>query len=94
MKNIRTLAILLLDDENGIPEAAFNELADFLVESDNTDILDVAVCVDGRVFINEGDAEKLAQIGPVTAPDLGADNRYFPTETPLGEQIDGGGEIE
>jgi hypothetical protein len=86
MKNIRQLAILLLDDENGINEAAFNELAPALVESGNQDVLDAVNAQDGRYFIGESDADALKGGSVEVSAD---DSRYFPTETPLGEQIEG-----
>lgn len=66
MKNLRKLAILLLDDENGINEAAYNELVPLLIESGDQDVLDAVNAQDGRFFIGETDAERL-RLEPVAA---------------------------
>jgi hypothetical protein len=58
MKNIRKVAILLLDDENGINESAFNEL---MADLPN-DILEAIQFVNGRYFLNEDDAERLMAV--------------------------------
>jgi hypothetical protein len=59
MKNLpRKLAILLLDDENGINEAAWTELLPLL----DVDIVDAAQCVGSRYFLNEDDAERLLAV--------------------------------
>ena len=55
--NTRKLTILLLDDKNGISEAAWTEL----VPTVDNDILDVVVEVGGRYFLNEDDAERLLE---------------------------------
>lgn len=77
MNNLRNLAILLLDDENGICDAAYNVLFPHL----DSDIVDAVRCQDNRYFLNEDDAERLKQV-------VLAEN-YVPAETPLGEQIEG-----
>ncbi len=60
MKNLRTLAILLLDDANGINEAAFGELSKSLVEAGgNDDILSAVIAQDGRFYLGEDDAQDL-----------------------------------
>ena len=88
MNNIRNLAILLLDDEHGINEAAFNEM---LPNLDN-DIVNVVECQNGRYFIGEDDAETLRTNPQVVPVEVAAQN-YSPTDTPLGEQIEAGGEL-
>ncbi len=95
MKNLRKLAILLLDDENGINESAYNQLAADLAFAGHTDILNVVKCQDGRYFIGENDAERLMESDiPETQPRY-ARHIYeqqqaarAPIATPLGEQID------
>jgi len=73
MKNLRTLAILLLDDENGINSEAYFLLEPMLHETGNQDILDVVECQHGRYYLGEDDAQDLLAAGKVTV------------ETPLGE---------
>ena len=63
MKNLRKLAILLLDDENGINEAAYNELAAELSAAGHTDILNAVTAQDGRFYLGEDDAQDLLRIG-------------------------------
>lgn len=60
-KKIRTLAIALLDDENGINSEGYEALASLLHETNNTDILDAVEAQGGRYFIYENDAETLKQ---------------------------------
>lgn len=63
MKNIRTLAILLLDDEHGINEAAFQELqASLTLEPGNEDILNAVKAQDGRYYLGEDDAQDLLAV--------------------------------
>ena len=75
MKNLRKLAILLLDDEHGINEAAYNELATQLADAGHTDILNAvkadaghtdilnAVKADaGRYYLGEDDAQDLLAV--------------------------------
>jgi len=51
---LRKLAILLLDDENGINEEAYNELSAHLSkEAVNEDITNAVVSQDSRFFLNE-----------------------------------------
>ena len=61
MKNIRTLAILLLNDEHGINESGFQKLEQLLLaeSADNQDILNATKAQDGRYFIGEDDAQEL-----------------------------------
>ncbi len=63
MKNLRLLAILLLDDKNGINEAAYNELHTELVLAGYTDITSAVQAQDGRFYIGEDDAQDLLGIG-------------------------------
>ena len=58
-KQIRDLALALLDDEDGINEDAYNLLAALLHESGNQDILDAVEANHNRYWIGEGDAEVL-----------------------------------
>lgn len=58
-KNIRQLAILLLDDENGINSEAYEALASILHETGNQDILDAVEANNGRYWIGEDDAQAL-----------------------------------
>ncbi len=67
MKNIRLLAILLLDDENGINGLAYNALAQALTESGNEDVLLAVRAQDGRYFIGEQDAAELLKGETVAA---------------------------
>lgn len=55
MKNLRKLAILVLDDPNGISEGAFDELQNVLVESGAvySDIFDAVKCSEGRFYLPE-----------------------------------------
>ena len=60
-KNIRLLAILLLDDQDGINEEAFNHLSSMLHETGNQDILDAVEANDDRYWIGEDDAAILKE---------------------------------
>jgi len=60
-KNIRLLAILLLNDENGINSEAYEALASMLHEIGNQDILDAVEANNGRYWIGEDDAEDLKE---------------------------------
>jgi hypothetical protein len=57
MKINRKTVILLLDDENGINEAAFNEMFPNI----DSDIIEVVQTDKGRYFLNETDAERLME---------------------------------
>lgn len=83
MKNIRIFAITLLDDENGINEDAFNMLAPELFNAGCQDVLDAVECQDGRYYLGEDDAQDLLAVGTIPV------ENYAPTETPLGELIEG-----
>lgn len=52
-KHLRELAIALLDDPDGINEKAHNLLADLLVESNNSDVLEKIHSAKGRYFLHE-----------------------------------------
>jgi len=82
MKNLRILAILLLDDENGINEQAFQQLAVELEIAGHTDILNAVNAQDGRFYLGEDDAADLLKVGCFAQSEI-------PVETPLGEQIEG-----
>ena len=60
-KNIRLLAILLLDDQDGINEEAYHQLASILHETSNQDILDAVEANRGRYWISEQDAAILKE---------------------------------
>jgi hypothetical protein len=99
MKNLRKLAILLLDDENGINKDAYRELAKELIAEGHTDIVNAVTAQNGRYYLGEDDAADLAAVN--SQSDIGnhvttviPENNYIPHETPFGEQIDGGGEID
>jgi hypothetical protein len=81
MKNLRQLAILLLDDENGINESAYRVLAQELIAEGHPDIVNAVTAQDGRFFLGEQDAAELRKVVP--------EDRYYPDETPLGEQFGG-----
>ena len=55
---MRKLALLLLDDEHGINEKAYEELAAALVDSGNEDVLQAVDGADGRYYIGEDYAEE------------------------------------
>ena len=59
---IRTLALELLDDEQGINKPAFRTLSDLLLESGNEDIVDAVSENDNRVYISSNAAECLRDI--------------------------------
>jgi hypothetical protein len=63
MKNedIRELALLVLDDENGISEEAYNKLSGLLQEAECADILEAVDATDGRFYIGEDFAEEKLQ---------------------------------
>jgi hypothetical protein len=50
---LRKLAILVLDDEYGIAESAYNQLVDMLANNECQDILDAVDGSDGRYYIGE-----------------------------------------
>ena len=61
-KKIRLLAILLLDDQDGINSEAYEQLAAMLHETSNQDILDAVEANGGRYWISEEDAVILKQV--------------------------------
>ena len=61
-KQIRQLAILLLDTQNGINEETFEQLAAILIESENQDILNDIQSKNGFYWIDEDVAEKLKAV--------------------------------
>ncbi len=58
-QTIRELAIALLDDEDGINDAANQKLTSILADSGNMDILKIVSTANARWFLNEDDAERL-----------------------------------
>jgi hypothetical protein len=52
------MALLLLDDENGISMEAFKFLRTLLVQTDNEDIIDAVDIADGIAYIGEDYAEE------------------------------------
>jgi hypothetical protein len=62
VQNLRTLAITLLDDQNGISEAAYNELKQHLFCTVNSDILDAVTATEGRYYLHEDVAESLRTV--------------------------------
>jgi hypothetical protein len=59
--DIRELALLVLDDENGISEEAYNKLSGHLAEAECADILEAVDATDGRFYIGEDFAEDKLQ---------------------------------
>lgn len=57
-KQIRTLAIELLDDENGINAKGYDLLEDLLNETGNSDIVNAVDAQNGRFFLGEEVAEQ------------------------------------
>lgn len=57
-RSMRKLAILLLDDDNGIKNEAYQTLSIMLVESGNDDILDAVDMTNNRAYIGEDYAEQ------------------------------------
>jgi hypothetical protein len=68
-KATRKMALLLLDDDNGISKQAYGYLSAMLIETGNDDILDAVDLTDNRAYIGEDYAEeeldKLADIASV-----------------------------
>jgi len=58
-QKVRGLAIELLDNENGINEAAYNILRDMLIETGNEDVANAVEATDGAFYIYEEDAADL-----------------------------------
>jgi len=61
-QKVRSLAIELLDNENGINEAAYDILRDMLVETENEDVVNAVEATDGAFYIYEEDAEDLRKV--------------------------------
>jgi len=57
-KDIRELGLLLLDDENGINEKAYDKLAGMLADAGCQDILSQVDAIDGCFYIGEDFAEE------------------------------------
>jgi len=58
-KEIRDLAIALLDDQDGISNEAYGQLVNLLIATGNEDIIHSVTGVDNRFFITEEAAELL-----------------------------------
>lgn len=58
-KKLRNLAILLLDDSNGIREDAYMALDEILIEIGSEDICDAVESSGNRFYLGENDAELL-----------------------------------
>ena len=58
-KLIRKLAILTLDDENGIEEVKWNEWKAVLYLANCSDVINLVHDLDGLFFLGENDAEEL-----------------------------------
>ena len=61
-KGIRTLAIEVLDSENGITEDAYDVLRDLLLETGNADVAEKVDATDGMFYLGEDDAEDLRKV--------------------------------
>ena len=57
-KDIRRLALTLLDNENGLRKQDFNLLRMFIIKSDNDDILSEVDTTNGQTYIGEDYAEE------------------------------------
>lgn len=57
-KAVRKMALLLLDDDNGINLEAYGLLSAMLVESGNDDILDAVDVTESRAYVGEDFAEE------------------------------------
>ncbi len=71
MLNLRTLAIKLLDDDEGITEDAYNYLSAMLDTKDCTEIDNAIRKLEGRVFLKKDHTLKDPKIGVVPASELG-----------------------
>ena len=60
-KEIRKLALLVYDDENGISEHAHEAFYELLIKTCNDDIIKRIDSCEGRFFLGEDDARDLAQ---------------------------------
>ena len=67
---VRKMALLLLDDENGINLEAYSYLSAMLVETGNDDILDAVDVTENRAYVGEDYAEEeFSKIVITEAPD-------------------------
>jgi len=57
-KTVRKMALLLLDNDNGISKDAYGYLSAMLIETGNEDILDAVDITEGAVYIGEDYAEE------------------------------------
>ena len=55
---VRKMALLLLDDDNGINIEAYGFLSTMLVETGNEDVLDAVDVTDNRAYVGEDYAEE------------------------------------
>ena len=60
-KQIRILAINLLDNTNGVTDEIYESLRSLCKLSGNTDVIEATSYFAGRYFIGEDDAESLKQ---------------------------------
>ena len=56
--DVRKMALLLLDNENGINLEAYGFLSDMLVETGNEDIMQVVDVTESRAYVGEDFAEQ------------------------------------
>ena len=61
-KQIRDLAIALLDDQDGINEAAYIQLSALLAETGNQDITQSVDATSGRYYLGEAVADELRNV--------------------------------
>lgn len=61
-KGIRTLAIEVLDSEDGISEKSYSVLRNLLLKTGNKDIVKLVDATDGRFYLGEDDAEDLRKV--------------------------------
>ena len=66
---VRKMALLLLDDENGISMEAYNFMSVLLSETGNEDILDAVDATEGRAYVGEDYAEE--EILKMEVPNIG-----------------------
>jgi len=65
---VRKMALLLLDDDNGINFEAYKFLHNLLVKSGSTDIIEAVDVTESRAYIGEDFAEEeLAKLDKVNA---------------------------
>ena len=61
-KKARELIITLLDDDDGINDAAYTKLYEFATETQNADVMKATDAIDGRWYLSEDNAEDLRNI--------------------------------